>query len=39
MEDLISASLNALYTKQNTNETRAITEELRNIRQNIKNFN
>jgi hypothetical protein len=39
MEDLISATLNALYTKQGTNETKAITEELRGIRQTINQFN
>lgn len=35
MEDLISATLNALYTKQGTSETEAITEDLRKIRSNI----
>jgi len=38
-EDLISATLNALYTKQGTNETKEITEELRVIRQNLNSFN
>ncbi|CAG9806092.1 unnamed protein product [Chironomus riparius] len=39
MEDLISASLNALYTKQGTQETKEITDELRSLRQSINVFN
>lgn len=37
-EDLISATLNALYTKQGTNETQQITDELREIRQNLNAY-
>jgi hypothetical protein len=36
---LISATLNALYTKQGTDETKEITEELRAARQSLNNFN
>lgn len=38
-EDLISATLNALYTKQGTEETKEITEVLRTIRLNLNAFN
>lgn len=38
-EDLISATLNSLYTKQSSNRTKQLTEELRTIRQNFNSYN